>query len=169
MLAERKQQVLDKIAGLVVRAREIYGPDAVPPNLQVYFDLRGRSAGQAVRHNGRYWLRFNTDMMQNESWAHIYDNTVPHELAHSICAWKNWDSGHGRRWQEVCANLGGNAERCHSEPVKYAKGRTYVYTTSTGRTLMISQIRHRKIQNGTIYRTVDGGKIDRTCTYRIAA
>lgn len=169
MLAERKQQILDKVAALTVKARELWGHDAVPQNLRVYFDLRGRNAGQACRENGQYYMRFNVDMMQNESWSHIYNNTVPHELAHVICAWKSWDRGHGRNWQRVCRALGGNAERCHSEPVKYANGRTYVYTTSTGRTLIISQIRHRKIQRGIVYRTADGGQIDRTCTYQIAA
>ena len=170
MLAERKQLVLDKVNKLITQARELYGPDAVPQNLQVYFDLRGRTAGQAVRHNGRHWIRFNTDMMQNESWDHIINNTVPHELAHVICVWKNWDRAHGRMWRQVCRNLGGDAERCHSEPVKYAKGKTYIYNTSTGKTVMLSEIRHKKIQQrGAIYRLVDGSKIDKTCTYKIAA
>lgn len=169
MLAERKQQVMDKVEQLVVRARELYGPDAVPQNLQIRFDLRGRNAGQACRENGRYWIRFNTDMMQNTGWDHIINNTVPHELAHVLCGWKGWDSGHGRNWQRVCRALGGNAERCHSEQVKYAKGRTYIYTTTTGKTVMLSQIRHRKIQQGVVYRMLLGGQVDRTCSYKIAA
>ena len=133
MLAERKQQVMDKVEQLVVRARELYGPDAVPQNLKVYFNLRGRTAGQACRENGQYYMRFNVDMMQNASWDHLFRNTVPHELAHIVCMWKNWDRAHGRNWRMVCRGLGGDGERCHSEPVKYAKGRTYVYSTSTGR------------------------------------
>lgn len=168
MLAERKQQVLSKVDTLVALARTRYGENCIPNNLQVRFDLRGRNAGQACRANGQYWIRFNTDMMQNEGWDHLFNNTVPHELAHIICMNLQWDKGHGGRWRSVCAALGGNAERCHSETVKYAKGRTYYYTTSTGKTVALSIIRHRKIQQGTTYFTRGGGKIDRTCEYRVA-
>ena len=169
MLAERKQQVMSKVEQLTVRARELWGPDVVPQNLKVYFDLRGRTAGQACRRNGQFYMRFNVDMMQNDSWDHLINNTVPHELAHIVCMWKVWDRAHGRRWQAVCRSLGGDGERCHKEEVRYAKGSTYLYTTSTGKTIAISQVRHRKIQRGVVYRTVDGGKIDSTCTYKIAA
>jgi predicted SprT family Zn-dependent metalloprotease len=168
MLAERKQQVLSKVNALIARAQQLYGESCVPHNFTTRFDLRGRTAGQACRANGQYWMRFNVDMMQNESWDHIYHSTIPHELAHIICMHRGWDRGHGAMWRRVCLALGGTAERCHSEQVKYAKGKTYYYTTSTGKVVALSVIRHRKIQMGTSYTLRSGGKIDRTCTYRVA-
>lgn len=168
MLALRKQQVLSKVEELTALARKRYGEHCVPQNLQTRFDLRGRNAGQACHANGQYWMRFNTDMMQNEGWDHLIRNTVPHELAHIICMNLQWDRGHGKRWRNICLALGGTAERCHTETVKYAKGRTYHYTTSTGQTIALSQIRHRKIQQGASYSLRGGGRIDRTCAYKVA-
>jgi predicted SprT family Zn-dependent metalloprotease len=168
MLEQRAQEVLNKVQALIEQAKIIYGEDCVPQNLPIRFDLRGRSAGQACRHNGQYWMRFNRDMMATESWDHIIRNTVPHEVAHIICMHRGWDRGHGSNWQRVCRTLGGTGERCHSEPVKYAKGQTYYYTTSTGKTVALSVIRHRKVQQGGSYSLRGGGLIDRNCAYRVA-
>ena len=167
MLAERKQQITDKVEELIKVARKLYGSDAVPTNLKIYFDLRGRTAGQACYEDDRYWMRFNVDMMQTDAWDHLINNTVPHELAHIVCMWKVWDRAHGRKWREVCRGLGGDGERCHNQKFKYAKGHTYIYTTSTGHTINISQIRHKKIQRGLTYRTLDGARIDKNCLYRV--
>jgi predicted SprT family Zn-dependent metalloprotease len=134
----------------------------------VKFDLRGRVAGWAGSRGGRYFMRFNTDMMQNAAWPHVFNNTVPHELAHVICFVQGTDSGHGSAWVRVCRALGGNGERYHSEAVTYAKGDTYVYTTSTGRTIHLSNIKHGKIQQGASYTGRHGlGRIDRSCAYHV--
>lgn len=162
----RKQQILTKVRELTELANRLYGADAVPANLQVRFDLRGRTAGQACSRWTDYWMRFNVDMMMGSGWDHLFNNTVPHELAHIICMNKRWDRGHGATWRRVCIQLGGNAERCHNETVTYAKGQTYYYTTSTGQVQAISVIRHRKIQQGAVYRFRGaGGHIDRNCRW----
>jgi predicted SprT family Zn-dependent metalloprotease len=138
------------------------------PDIQVRFDLRGRVAGWAGSRGGRYFMRFNTDMMQNAAWTHVINNTVPHELAHVICFVQGTDSGHGRVWVRTCRALGGNGERCHSEQVAYARGDTYVYTTSTGRTIHLSSIKHKKIQQGASYTGRHGlGRIDSRCAYHV--
>jgi len=166
LFEERAAIVRAKVSNLIDLSNQTYGI-SIPP-VEVRFDLRGRSAGQACRHNGQYWLRFNRDMMVTESWDHIIRSTVPHEVAHYVCMHRGWDRAHGRNWQRVCRTLGGTGERCHSEPVKYAKGQTYYYTTSTGKTVALSVIRHRKVQQGGSYSLRGGGKIDRTCDYKIA-
>lgn len=166
MLAERQKQMLTRIEELINKARVLYGNDCIPSSLQIRFDLRGRSAGQAGHQNGNFWLRFNTDMMKNSGWDHLYNNTTPHEVAHIICMHKGWDRGHGTAWRRVCIQLGGDGQRCHSEAVTYAKGQTYYYTTSTGQVQAISVIRHRKIQQGAVYRFRGaGGHIDRNCRW----
>lgn len=166
MLDVRKQQVLNKIAQLTQQARTLYGADAVPAGLETRFDLRGRTAGQACWRGNNSWMRFNVDMMANSGWDHLYNNTVPHELAHIICMHKGWDRGHGPAWRRVCIQLGGDGQRCHSEEVTYAKGKTYYYTTSTGQVQAISVIRHRKIQQGAVYHLRGaGGHIDRNCRW----
>jgi predicted SprT family Zn-dependent metalloprotease len=165
MLEQRKQQVRARIEELTARANQLWGAGSVPA-MAVRFDLRGRNAGQAGRDYGGYFMRFNIDMMQNEGWDHIFNETVPHELAHVICFWKNWDRGHGAKWKSACRVLGGSGQRCHSETVTYAKGKTFYYTSSTGQVVAISSIRHGKIQRGASYTLRTGGRVDRTCAYK---
>jgi predicted SprT family Zn-dependent metalloprotease len=166
MLQERISQVQARIRTLKTQWQAQTGQKL--PDIQVRFDLRGRVAGWAGHRGGRYFMRFNTDMMQNAGWLHVLNNTVPHELAHVICFVQGTDSGHGGVWARTCRALGGNGERCHSEQVTYAKGRTYVYTTSTGRTIHLSSIKHGKIQQGATYTGRNGlGRIDRSCAYSV--
>jgi predicted SprT family Zn-dependent metalloprotease len=166
MLQERIQLVQAKIQTLITQWSAQTGQTL--PDIQVKFDLRGRVAGWAGSRGGRYFMRFNTDMMQNAAWTHVINNTVPHELAHVICFVQGTDSGHGRVWVRTCRSLGGNGERCHSEAVTYAKGKTYVYTTHTGRTIHLSSIKHKKIQQGASYTGRNGlGRIDSRCAYHV--
>lgn len=172
MLQERAQQVRAKIAELIKRYETLSGKTL--PTIDVRFDLRGATAGQAGRRAGAYgytyFMRFNRDMMLNESWDHLFNNTVPHELAHIVCFVDNSDRGHGVVWRRWCRALGGNAERCHKEAVVYAKGRTFVYTTSTGQTYNLSETKHRRVQQqGAVYTFRDSrmGKIDRQCAYSL--
>lgn len=164
MLQSRKQMVLDKVAQLIALANQKYR--ITLPHIDVRFDLRGATAGQAGKVRGQWMMRFNTDMMQNEGWNHLYNGTVPHELAHVVCMYTGTDFGHGRTWRNTCVALGGNGQRCHNEKVVYANGKTFYYTSSTGRVVAISAIRHRKIQQGHTYRfSRDGSRIDRACAY----
>ena len=166
MLPERIQLVQAKIQTLILQWQAQTGQTL--PDIQTRFDLRGRVAGWAGSRGGRYFMRFNTDMMQNAAWDHLIQDTVPHELAHIICFVQGTDRGHGRAWARMCRQLGGSGERCHSEAVTYAKGDTYVYTTSTGRTIHLSSIKHKKIQQGTTYTGGNGlGRIDRSCSYSL--
>lgn len=168
MFAERVQQVKSKVAQLVAQY-EARHPGQTVPQIDIRFDLRGRAAGMAGRKGFNYYMRFNRDMMLNESWDHLINDTVPHELAHIICFANGSDRGHGLFWKRTCIELGGTGERCHKESVTYAKGRTYVYTTSTGQTYNVSETKHRRIQQGAGYRFRDArmGKIDRTCAYSL--
>jgi len=165
MLQERTQQVRSKVAELITRANQIYR--ITLPTIDIRFDLRGRAAGIAGRDFRGYYMRFNTDMMQNSSWDHLINDTVPHELAHIVCFFNpQLGRNHNPGWSRVCRQLGGSGQRCHKEQVTYANGNTYYYTTSTGHTVALSVVRHRKVQKGGSYRFRDGkGTVDRTSPY----
>jgi len=165
MLQERTQQVRTKIAELTLQANRLYG--ITLPQIRIRFDLRGRAAGMAGRDRQGYYVRFNTDMMQNQAWDHLIKDTVPHELAHIVCFFNpQLGRNHNPGWSRVCRQLGGSGQRCHKEEVTYANGKTYYYTSSTGQTVTLSIQRHRKIQQGTIYRFKYGkGTVDRNCSW----
>lgn len=166
MLQERIQQVNAKIAELTKKANQQY--NITLPQIQVRYDLRGRVAGWAGRKGNVYFMRFNTDMLVNQSWDHMINDTVPHELAHVVCFFRETDRGHGANWRSTCIALGGSGERCHKEAVIYAKGNTYAYTTSTGHVVNVSEKIHRKILCGGVYTYRHGkGKIDMHSTWRL--
>lgn len=159
MIEQRMEQVRRRCAELIAQANQLY--NITLPDIAINFNLTGRVAGWAIHHGSRYEMRFNRVMMMNEAWDHIYRETLPHELAHIICFFTRWDRGHGARWRSVCRRLGGNGETYHREAVVYAKGETYVYTSSTGQEIRLSERRHRRVQAGAtfIYRGL--GRLDR--------
>jgi predicted SprT family Zn-dependent metalloprotease len=165
MLKQRIEMVKTRVKELVAKANKLYG--ITLPEVDVRFDLRGRCAGVAGHQWGHYYMRFNVDMMQNSAWDHLYNDTVPHELAHIVCYFKpQLGRNHDGGWKRVCRALGGNGERCHNEEVVYAHGTVY-YTSSTGEVIPVSRQRHAKIQRGASYGFRGKGRLDRQCQYSL--
>lgn len=168
MFRDRCEQVRAKVAELILRANRLYNIQM--PSVDVRFDLRGRSAGEAgYRVFGMFYMRFNVDMIANDSWEKILNDTVPHEVAHVVCLFRNVDNGHGRHWRQTCVALGGTGERCHKEAVTYAKGQTYYYRTTVGKIVALSQVRHRRVQQGQVYVYRDGGHVTSGCGFTMEA
>jgi len=165
------QTVRDAAVDCIARAEKMYGVDM--STVQVRFDLKGTAAGMAgavgLRSNPTYYLRFNTTMINGEGYAHVLNDTVPHEVAHMVCFMNpRLGKGHNSGWARVCRALGGSGETRHKEEVVYAKGNTYEYTCTEGTTARFSQQRHNKIQRGIIsFNIKQGGRIDRTSAYQV--
>jgi len=77
------------------------------PSPEIWFDLRGKGAGQA--HFGRGGLRFNPQLLSENRQAFI-DEVVPHEMAHWL-VWHLQDGPsarpHGHEWRTVMRRLFG--------------------------------------------------------------
>lgn len=159
----RTQQIITKANELVAKANEIYNINL--PHINIEFNLRGKSAGQA-RFNPftkNCTMRFNIDMVNNNGFDHILNETVPHELAHIICFYTGMDKGHGKTWKRVCMALGGTGERCHNEDVIPARiTEQFAYQTTCGRIVKVGKIRHNKIQKGMVYKINTGGMLIRS-------
>lgn len=149
---------------LISESNDRYG--ITLPTIDLRFDLRGRSAGQAIRKGNTYSIRLNTNINHD----HILNDTIPHELAHIICMYTGWDKGHGKIWKTICQTLGGTGNRCHSEEVTLArKVKKFSYTTTCGQVITVSTTRHNKIQNGTVYKIPStGGRLIRDSWTQIA-
>lgn len=168
--ADRLMLVRNKVETVMAKASALYGLDM--SKVQVRFDLRGRSAGQAgcrrIWGGGTsdHYLRFNVDMIAGDGFDHVYNETVPHEIAHIVCYMNPMlGADHNPGWKRVCRTLGGTGERCHSEEVVYAKGNTYTYITTRGASVNISQQRHRKIQQGHVYGVRGKGELNQFCKW----
>ena len=170
LYTDRVAQVRRKVADILYRAEQLYGLDM--SRVHVRLDLRGRSAGQAgcKRSQGgatsNHYVRFNVDMIAGSGFDHIYNETIPHEIAHIVCYMNpSLGNDHSPGWKRVCVALGGTGERCHNQPVVYAKGNTYAYISTGGVTVNLSQQRHRKIQQGVVYELRRGGLLNKTCRW----
>lgn len=161
MLNERMEQIQNRIKQVMTAAEERYGVDF--SEVQVRFDLRGRCAGiagyQGTMFGERnYFLRFNCDMIKTDAFKHLIDDTVPHEIAHIVCYMRpELGRRHDAGWKRVCRALGGTGERCHSEQVVFANGKTFQYKSTVGRLVTVSERTHRKIQMGATYLLKRGG------------
>lgn len=166
LFQDRCEQIRARVQALVAQARDLWSVDL--SKTAVRFDLRGSTAGQAGLRYGQMFLRFNQQMIMNDAWEHLIQETVPHEVAHLVCfANPKLGRNHDLGWKMVCRKLGGQGTRCHSELVEFARGKTFYYTTSTGYTAAVSEQIHRKIQNGQsrFFRDRSRGVINKTCAW----
>lgn len=166
--AERLKAVQDKIAEVKALVKQKYNMDL--SDLVVRYDLTGRTAGWAI---GYRTIRLNTTAIYGDE-AHFKDmveDTVPHEIAHIVCH-RNPSLGdkHDAGWAAVCRALGGTGKRTHDmTTIEFARGRTYIYTTTTGKEYGISERRHNKVQRGWgfKFRNAVWGSIDQYCAYTV--
>lgn len=143
------------------------------PYVQIRFDLRGRAAGVAGMRMGMFYLRFNRNhiALGGKTWEHLLNETVPHEVAHTVCqAFPQYGRNHDAGWKRVCIALGGNGTRCYGEndaPEAVAQQRPWVYITTTGHEVRVTSAIHKKIQNQHAGYIMKGGKgrINNQCQY----
>lgn len=162
----RMEQALKRIEEVSTLARSVYKVDL--SDLNVRFDLRGKAAGMAGQRGGVQYIRLNTDMMGNDSFNYIIEQTIPHEIAHVVCIMRpRLGFGHDAGWKRVCKTLGGSGEIYHNEPVKPARRtRKFEYITTSGMQVQVSLQRHKAIQGGKQYRMLnDGSKINSDCNF----
>ena len=164
--AERMKAVEDKIAAVKAVVKQRYSMDL--SDLIVRYDLKGRTAGWAIGHRT---IRLNTTAIYGDE-AHfrdMVDDTIPHEIAHIVCH-RNPNLGrkHDAGWASVCRTLGGTGKRTHDmTTIEFARGRTYIYTSTTGKEYGVNERRHRSIQSGMAcrFKTASWGMLDKYCAY----
>lgn len=170
-MQDKIAQVANQVHNLFNLSEKLF--DVKLHDTLIRFDLRGRVAGYAIgipTKDGamQTQLRFNVDMMQNGGLDFMINDTTIHEVSHLICMLRpELGRNHNRGWQAVCRMLGGTGIRAHNQPVVYATGRTYLYTTTTGDQVALSDQRHRKVQSGSIYTVRDKGLINAKCAYEL--
>lgn len=164
---QQAQQILEKCKQVLKLAQERYDVDF--NHVQIRFDLKGRSAGQAYMKSGVLGMRFNCDMLTREAFDHVLNATVPHEVAHLVCfVKKHLGKGHDAGWERICIALGGSGATRHQEDVVYGKGNTYEYCTTNGHKVRVGNKHHRYIQQGGVLRYRNNkGTVSNQCSYEL--
>jgi SprT protein len=161
---ELKAAIIAKVKEVHELARRIfpeYNRFVALPVIQFYD--KGRTAGVAY---GSSRVAFNLHVFAQDPERFLND-TVPHEIAHIVCAATGLGRGHDAGWKRVCAMLGGSAERCFSGEgldIKLARQRKrYEYRGSCGTVVMLSDVMHKSIQQKGMVRLLrsTGGRLDR--------
>lgn len=142
----------------VVRARNILGmTQRQLPTPTIRFGLRGRMAGQAVlarRRGDANAIRINIELLLSHR-REMIDVTVPHEVAHVAihCRHGRRVRPHGPEWKALMHAFGVPADVCHDMPTTPTrKLRQFPYRCGCDELAWLTSIRHRRAQNGTVYR-----------------
>lgn len=136
---------------------QIRGYGIAVPRVEIVFDLRGTTAGQALVGLGvAPKIRLNPVLMAENREAFLRQ-TVPHEVAHlAAFYWKGKrpQRPHGPEWKRMMLLLGAEPRRCHNYDVTNARARrvaTLDYACGCG-IQPLTVIRHNRIQAGVEYR-----------------
>ena len=140
----------------IERARDITGASARRlPVPAVAFDLRGRSAGQAIfaRRSRDCRIRINAALLESHPQEMLAE-TVPHEVAHVVIyrLYGRRARPHGKEWKALMRAFGVDPAPCHTlptEPVRQLK--RFRYRCACAEDAWLTSIRHRRAQQGTDY------------------
>ncbi len=125
------------------------------PQVEIRFDLRGRSAGQVRRHASGVWLvRYNPVLLARHG-EDFLASTIPHEVAHVIAYRLHGHriQPHGPEWRALMSHFGAAPARCHDFDISGLPTRTltrYPYHCAC-RTHLLTSIRHHRILRGHRY------------------
>lgn len=164
------QAFIAKVRENMELAETLYGVDM--SKVQVRCDIKGyRTAGQAGRKNGQYYLRFHPVAIQHH-YNTMVKNTIPHEVAHLVAFMLGKGFRHDSWWRYYDKGLGGNGERCHSMDIRIETGYTgttrrktvskkFLYRCENGKTIELGLGRHNSLRTGKVLYYVWGnnGKI----------
>ena len=111
-----RQLVIDKVKQCKAMAVDQLKLD-MPP-IQVKFDLKGLTSGQALVNlaTKEAWIRFNPEFVAKNTYDMI-NTTIPHEMAHIVAnLYYGAYVGHDIRWIHIMKSVYGflNVERCHN-------------------------------------------------------
>ena len=156
--AVAKQMILEKIEMVMKQAKSLY-PEM--EGFQYKFGTTiGRSAGRAGYKsrmgvvNGvfspirSYFIKINIDLMVSceKAWEHIYEETIPHEVAHLVDYVRRDKSGHDKVWRDIAISLGCKGETHHDLNVVVSGKPMHQYVMDCGTKIKVSHKNHQYIQ-----------------------
>lgn len=118
--------------------------------IEIKFDLSGRSAGMYCSHRRKRWIRYNPYIFAKYFDENL-ENTVPHEVAHyltDVVTGRKRIAPHGQEWQAMMQLLGCEPETTHKfdlEGVPVKRQRRHLYRCGC-QDHQLSSTRHNRVQ-----------------------
>lgn len=120
------------------------------PEIEIIFDLSGRSAGMYCSRLKQRWIRYNPYIFA-KYFDENFNNTIPHEVSHYLVDavfGRKRIAPHGQEWQSMMKLLGSEPETTHKfdlEGVPVKKQRRHLYRCGC-RDHLLSTTRHNRSQ-----------------------
>lgn len=155
---QARTELTEKTKFYLDKAHELFPLSLSIPEIQINFDLKGRTAGQAFTTSGK--IRYNLTALTVEGgWDHLLNQTVPHEVAHMVqynCSRfptsRQVNTPHGAYWQSVMRKFGVRPDRCHDLPLPAARKRKTYLAKCPCKQHEISSVIANKMLKGHKYR-----------------
>jgi SprT protein len=133
---------------ILAKARLLYGVDLSATKI-IFTNMGRTNAGEAIQEDGELTLRFNSQVPKERLIAEV----IPHEVAHLVCYRRpELGKNHCDGWKSICIALGGIGTRT-IEGLDLKPSKTYrkfLYRTDYGNDVVLSTIRHNKLQRGKV-------------------
>ena len=120
------------------------------PEIEIKFDLSGRSAGMYCSQRRERWIRYNPYIFA-KYFDENFNNTVPHEVAHyltDVVTGRKRVAPHGQEWQTMMQLLGCEPETTHKfdlDGVPVKRQRRHLYRCGC-QDHQLSSTRHNRVQ-----------------------
>lgn len=142
-------QVRQSTKDWLERATQLY--DIAIPDIEIRFDLRGRTSGMFCVQKNQCSIRYNSTIF-SRYFEESLQQTVPHEVAHYVVHMIHGKrvKPHGKEWQKVMCDFGVAAEvtsKLDVNDLSVRSLRRYPYRCGCSEH-MLSSIRHNRILRG---------------------
>ena len=165
-MTDKVQSVYEAFYACLDKAEKLYKIDLFDVELDL--TLKGKSClGQAIKHGDTLIVKLNEQAVEHYT-DHLINDTIPHEVAHIVQFALGRKGGHGTDWKLFCGDLGGDPERVAKgdfsklQPArKPRKARNFVYVLEDDSQVILTLIRHNKLQKGKVscYVTSDNKEV----------
>lgn len=146
----KKGLITKRVNEVVELARSLYG-NLPHVNLSVFNHAKHHAVATVC---GDYLMIQFSDESINKYFNDIINDIIPHEVAHLVAIYFYKNKTHNKQWKEICLALGGNGKAVTTNILTPKRlHRYHKYELDSEEIIWLSTMKHRQIQNGTLFRT----------------
>lgn len=146
---EQQDEVIRATQSWITKASALF--DCRIQNIDIEFDLKGRTSGMFCIQGRRKWIRYNPWIFAKH-YHESMEVTVPHEVAHYVCykLHRRKTRPHGKEWKAIMAEFGVDSRAtCKLDITDLPQRRLTRFEYQCGcNSYQLTSIRHNRIMKG---------------------